>query len=227
MAQLIWTGTDEQEQYHDDERNITYWPSERPVDVPEPTAAEYLEHEGWEEVEDPDEDLTEQVLDEHDRAKEQTDGTDEAGEEFTTMPASEPEDVIDHAEQREVAGGDENTDDLGDVDDQFLVEDEHTAEASDDDASVSESETEEPESEAESEAERDIAQESTDNGEFDADQFVDNNWRSVASEIRKGSVDDRLDEIERAERNRSGGGRENSVLSAIEDRREGQSPDAE
>lgn len=56
-------------------------------------------------------------------------------------------------------------------------------------------------------------------GGFDADTFVNDsgNWRSVVAAIEDGEVDDALDEVEQAERDRDSP--RDSVLEAIEGRR--------
>jgi hypothetical protein len=59
---------------------------------------------------------------------------------------------------------------------------------------------------------------SEDEGEaFDAEAFIDRNWRSVVAEIEDGDADDALDEVEQEEQDRDSP--RDSVLEAIEGRR--------
>lgn len=56
-------------------------------------------------------------------------------------------------------------------------------------------------------------------GDFKARKFVERHFRKVTSDLSTGAYDDWLDEIEDVERGRDTGARD-SVVSAIEDRRE-------
>lgn len=224
MAQLIWTGTDEQEQFHDDRRNTTYWPSERPVEVPDDLAERYLEHDGWVEAEDPDEIDVGEVLEEHDRARAQSydaevqdeaDETPPAETEETTREAGAGVEVTpesDAESESEVNGGDSadsTTNDLDDEEGGFRAASEPEREQGDATADGTDQSVREASSE-----------DGQTDGGFDADQFIDGNWQAVASAIREGAADDHLDAVETAERNRDGEPRENSVLRAIKDRRD-------
>lgn len=242
MAQLIWTGTDEQEQFHDDRRNVTYWPSERPVEVDEAVAERYLEHDGWIEAEDPEGVDVAEVLEEHDRSRaslqaevddesdatQPTDVSDTPGNEGSEVelqgePDGESEAEAESESERNTGSG--PTDEVetetdgngGDTDD-----------ATSDDVGYGEggfhaaSEPERTETTTDgadgSGREATAESEGSDDG-FDAHQFLDRNWQAVASSIREGAADGHLDAVESAELNREGSPRENSVLRAIEDRR--------
>lgn len=235
MAQLIWTGTDEQQKYRDDERNIIYWPSQRPVDVPEDVASEYLEHEGWQEKEDEDADLVERTIEEHDQAR--------AEVKFQ----NERETVTETNDDGSVTVTNTTEDDADSVDVDSKSESkskrtttaEAESEAESESATAGGDQSEDAEAEAKSDGfrdgdtaddgetvpeevveERKEAAREPEDAEFDASRFIDGNWNSVSAAIREGVADDHLDAVEEAERDRPGGPRENSVLSAIEDRRE-------
>lgn len=56
--------------------------------------------------------------------------------------------------------------------------------------------------------------------DFDVSNFLDRSWQTVCAEIRDGIVDGQLDAVEAAERSHEGGPREDSVIDAIEKRRD-------
>lgn len=77
----------------------------------------------------------------------------------------------------------------------------------------------EPESEPEkADSSEEDNPEEDDSEEFDAAGFVDESWQSVTSQIGDGAVDDHLDAVEAAERDRDGDPR-SSVIEAVEERR--------
>lgn len=48
-TELYWTGQDDVEVFHDTQRNIEYWPSERPHEAPDEAVDWYLSFDGWSE----------------------------------------------------------------------------------------------------------------------------------------------------------------------------------
>lgn len=179
---LRWTGTDETDRFHDEERGRIYWVSERPLRVPADAVEEYLEQDGWEEPPDTDSperlspDETESVRDARAREEQQQ-------------------------EQNDGNGADGVEEDGFDT-----IRAEPATEATD----------------GESDTQAEPASDDEDRGgddEFDAADFVDDDWRTVEKKIQSGDYDDHLGAIERAERSRDGSPREASVLGAIKDRR--------
>ena len=130
---LKWTGTDETNRFHDEERGRIYWASERPLRVPEDAVEEYLEQDGWEEPPD-DEDVqrfpgedSESVRDA--RAREQQEQNEQDnGEDVRAAPATETDatdgDADTQADPAERgAGAGEGEDEDGDFDADSFVDD--------------------------------------------------------------------------------------------------------
>lgn len=186
---LLWTGTDETNQFHDDERGRIYWSSERPLRVPEDAVEEYLEQDGWEEP--PDEDAAER------------------------LPGRDSESVRDarareqQQEQQEDVDVDEDDDQTGTNE----VRAGPATEETDAELATGEARAEDTNGGTEAGSQQDAGE------DFDAEAFVDNGWREVERQIQSGEFDEHLGVIEHAERNRDGQPREASVIGAIKDRR--------